>query len=258
MGKTTRSSLGILLAATAAFWVGSGCSRDDSVAPPRDWLPDDLSKAVVTGPLGEPTFVETFDQHFNTGNWSFFGNPDNRIEIIEMNGGNPGAFLHARCGVWGCLDTYAPQLRTQLGVASIFTGDYRQKNVTGVGVDIAIFGPEYVTTGGRPLSILLRHDSGTPHDYSDDITVFWAGNKGIPMPTGAFKEFEIPVPSQSATLPMGWGVLSGYGTGDDDADWNRVITGVSQLTFFFGDPEMFFIFQQWEIGVDNVRIWCEE
>ncbi len=47
--------------------------------------------------LPDPSFVETFDHNRNEGNWSFFGNPDNKIEIIDRDGGNPGAFLHARC-----------------------------------------------------------------------------------------------------------------------------------------------------------------
>lgn len=239
----------------ALFMFGPGCSRDGSVGPQSG---DDLTLGVAAMPVvTEPTFVETFDMHSNVGNWSFFGNPDNRIEVIEMDGGNPGAFLHATCSGLACLDTYAPWLRTQLGVASIFTGNYREKNVTTVGVDIAIFGPEYVTTGGRPLSLTLRSNNGTAEDYDDDIIVYWAGHKIIPMPTGKFKEFTISVPSQSPTLPKDWAVLSGYGTGDNDADWNEVISNVSQIGFHFGDPAMFFIFQQWEIGVDNPRIWCE-
>jgi hypothetical protein len=26
------------------------------------------------------------------------------------------------------------------------------------------------------------------------------------------------------------------------------------VTYFFSDPELFFIFQQWELGVDNLSI----
>jgi len=29
---------------------------------------------------------------------------------------------------------------------------------------------------------------------------------------------------------------------------------VDQVRFFYGDPELFFIFQQWTLGVDNPRI----
>ncbi len=241
----------VVVVVLAGLMMGLGCSNDNSTGPAKIAVAEDISQAVVDGAAGEPTFVDTFDKHVNVGGWSFFGNPDNPYEKIEMQGGNPGAYLYEEG-----LDTYAPRLRTPIGYPSIFTGNYREKGVTRVGVDIAIFGA--AATGGRPLSLILRNDNGTPDDFSDDIQVFWTGTKPIPQPNGVFKEFDINIPSQSMTLPKGWKVMYGYSTGDDDADWNTVINDVSQITFFFGDPEMFFMFQIWWIGVDNPRIWCEQ
>ena len=240
-----------LLVAAMAFAIGMGCSSQSPTGSLDSGITTDISQAVVISTCDEPTFVDTFDEHVNVGGWSFFGNPDNHYEKIEMQGGNPGAYLYEEG-----LDTYAPQLRTPIGYPSIFTGNYREKGVTRVGVDIAIFGA--AATGGRPLSLLLRNENGTPYDYSDDIQVFWTGTKPIPQPNGVFKEFDIAIPSQSTTLPKDWKVMYGYSTGDDDADWNTVMNDVSQITFFFGDPEMFFMFQLWEIGVDNTRIWYEK
>jgi hypothetical protein len=197
-------------------------------------------------------FVEDFEDGANTGGWSFFGNPANPIEVIEPDGGNPGRFLHSTCAGLGCLDTFAPQLRTQVGVDSVFTGDYRADGVTRLGVDLAIYGPEFVTTGGRPLTLMLHSDPGTPFDSFDDVIIYRVGNKNIPRPDGRWKSYRFRVPSARTTLPGGWAVFQG--TGDDDADWNTVITDVSQVTYFFGDPELFFIFQQWELGVDNLSI----
>ncbi|UCE23787.1 MAG: hypothetical protein JSU74_10880 [Candidatus Zixiibacteriota bacterium] len=245
-----------VLLVSAILMMGLGCSDENSMGPAEITAAGDISQAVVGSAVGEPTFVETFDLHSNVGGWSFFGNPHNRIEVIEPKDGNPGAFLHATCDKHGCLDTYAPQLRTPIGEPSIFTGNYRDRNVTRVGVDIAIFGA--AATGGRPLSLLLRNENGTPYDFSDDVLAFWTGTKPIPQPNGLFKEFEIDIPSHSTTLPKGWKIMSGYSTGDDDADWNTVINDVSQITFFFGDPEMFFMFQLWDIGVDNVSIWYDQ
>ncbi len=202
-------------------------------------------------PRTQITFRETFDSAGNTGRWSFFGNPDNPVEVIETSGGNPGAFLHSTCTGLACLDTFAPQLRTELGTDSVFTGDYRAKRVTRLGVDLAIFDVDF-STGGRPLTLMLTRDPGTPVDPSDDVIVYLLGPKNIPDPDGQWKSYHFRVPSQSAGLPAGWLVLQG--TGDDDADWNAVMTDVDQASFFFGDPTFFFIFQQWELGVDNVRI----
>lgn len=242
----------VVIVALAILLIGPGCSRDSSLGI----TDSNVSQAVVAAAPGEPIFVETFDKHSNVGGWSFFGNPHNRIEFIEAKGGNPGAFLHATCGKFGCLDSAAPLLRTEIGNESIFTGDYRSRKVAKIGVDIAIFGA--ANTGGRPLSVMLSNDSGTPYDYTDDIWVFWKGYKLIPMPNGVFKEFDFVIPSQSTTLPDGWKVVYSYSTGDVDLDWNIVMNDVSQVYFHFGDPEMFFMFQMWDIGVDNVRLWYDE
>lgn len=196
-------------------------------------------------------FVEGFQAGTNVGGWSFFGNPSNPIEVIEPAGGNPGAFLHSTCGGLACLDTFAPMLRTEAGVASPFTGDYRARAVRALGVDVRVFGPPGVSTGSRPLTLVLTNDAGTPDDPIDDVAVYRKG-ANIPTVAAGWKRFRFAVPSQRATLPPGWIVLNG--TGDDDADWRRVLGDVSQVTFELGDPDLFYIFQQWELGVDDLRI----
>lgn len=205
----------------------------------------------TAAPHTKVTFVEPFDDT-NTGNWSFFGDPVNPIEVREGSGGNPGAFWHSTCTGLACLDTFAPELRTQRGVASLFHGDYRARGVTHLGVDLAVLGPPFATTGGRPLSLILRHDPGTPSDPFDDVVVYRVGPRNIPPANGGWRSYDFRVPAASTTLPPAWVVQQG--TGDDDADWNTVVEDVTQAAFFFGDPSHFFIFQQWELGVDNVRI----
>ncbi len=200
---------------------------------------------------GNPVnIVEDFERG-NTGNWSFFGDPDNPIEVIETSGGNPGAYLHSTCEGLNCLDTFAPELRTELGVPSVFNGDYRARAVSALGVDLAVLDVDFSSLG-RPLTLILRNDSGTPGDFGDDVVVYRLGSRNVPQPNGRWRRYDFRVPSASLTLPAGWQVFQG--TGNDDADWNTVIQDVDQASFFFGDPQFFFIFQQWELGVDNVRI----
>lgn len=248
--------------------LGPGCSLDSSLSP-ADVGTAKLANAVAID--SEPTFVETFEDHSNVGNWSFFGLGRKGIEVIEDEGGNPGAFLHAGLGVGhnGYLNTIAPQLHTRVSGKCIFTGDYRAAGVVQVGVDVAIFGPpennlpplpsdDRVITEGRPLSLLLRNDAGTPEDYSDDLTAYYIGDANIPMPDSNFVEYAFAIPSQSTTLPEGWYLWGDVAVGEEDAVWNEVITGVSEVTFFFGNPELFAIFQAWDVGVDNVSIWLDE
>jgi len=53
-------------------------------------------------------------------------------------------------------------------------------------------------------------------------------------------------------MPPGWFV---FDVGDPDATWNAVITNVTQITFFYGDPTFLFFDDIWNTGADNVRNW---
>jgi hypothetical protein len=204
---------------------------------------------------GSEAFVETFADGMNQAGWSYFGDPNNEVEVIEDAGGNPAEFLHATCEGLNCLDTFAPRPRTEMGVESEFTGDYRERQVTAVGIDLILF---YVdsTAAGRPLTVMLVSDNDTPGDPSDDLTVYKIGNENVPLVGQGWETYDFEIPSQSETLPEGWVNQMPSGEGDD-ADWNTVITDVDQLKYFYGDPELFFIFQQWEPGLDNPRIFTE-
>ncbi|MCZ6816510.1 MAG: hypothetical protein O7F76_07385 [Planctomycetota bacterium] len=191
----------------------------------------------------EEVQVETFDGGGNMGGWSYFGAPGNGIEVIEVAGGNPGAYLHSTCVGLNCLDTFAPQPRTELGNGGVFVGNYRARDVTSLGIDLILHTVDF-GAGGRPLSLILS---------GGGLSTYIVGPEDVPEPGEGWKSFDFPVPSQSPTLPTGWVVQNGSGQGDD-ADWNTIITGVTQVTYFYGDPEFFFIFQQWEPGLDKSRI----
>lgn len=262
MLNALRVTVSTLVIAVLALFIGGGCSQDSTLNSTGSANNETIaslalmpSDAVAAATTTEVVFVETFDHHSNVGNWSYFGDPDNRIEIIEKDGGNPGAFLHATCDGLSCLDTYAPKLKTAMGETSIFTGNYRTKGVTALGVDLATFGPEIVTTGGRPLCLILINNGGTPEDWSDDVQITYIGKVNIPMDNDNFRPYHFKIPSQSLTLPEDWQIIRG--TGDNDADWNKVISDVSQVMYHYGDPFYFFMYQQWELGVDNVSITME-
>jgi len=199
--------------------------------------------AVQAAPPGRMTFTETFDENNNTGGWTL-GNPF--LEAIDTTGGNPGAFLH-----FPDLDTFAPQPRTTVA-GSVFTGNYRDQGVSSVGIDLVLYHVDF-SSADRPLSLVLRSDGGTPDDFSDDCAVYVIGNKASPAPNGRWKTYRLKVPSDSPALPRGWNVLD-CGSSTPDEAWDRVIQDVDQLTFFVGDPTLFFIFQVWDIGMDNPTI----
>lgn len=188
-------------------------------------------------------FTETFDSG-NEGDWTY-GNPQTHI---AATGGNPGAYLSS--GQF--LDTFAPILRTQSTV-SAFQGDYRSMGVTGVGVDLVQLS-SFTTTGGRPCTLMLVHDNGTPGDPFDDTAAYFLG-PNIPAFGDGWVSYDYDVPSADVGLPSGWQLLNLGDIGAPPAhDWDTVVQDVSRVQFFYGDPTFFFIFQQWEVGADNVRI----
>ena len=78
---------------------------------------------LVSSANADVTFVETFEDGSNVGQWSF----GNAYEQIEDTGGNPGAFLHNFF-----LSTSAPMACAD---DSIFVGGYWANQVTSVGAD---------------------------------------------------------------------------------------------------------------------------
>lgn len=178
----------------------------------------------------------------NQGVWRW-GGP---FESIDPLGGFPTDHL-----VSIDLDTFAPML-TSSG-SSIFTGDYRSAGVTALAVDLQTFDLDFPTSCQRPLSLMLENDNGTPGTPIDDFYVYFVLPLDVPCADGSWHSYSVTVPSQSTTLPAGWAVDPNV-SGSANVAWNSVITNVSRVRWFFGDPTFFFIFQMWDIGADNPSI----
>lgn len=199
-----------------------------------------LGLLVLAGQAQAQTTVETFDNGSNQGGWTF----GNGFDAIETSGGNPGAWFHN-----SNLDTFAPQPRTTL--PSVFTGDWRSAGVTAFGIDLQTISTQFPAL--REATLILTNDGGTPGNPNDDCSVYLLGTDTVPQPGTGWKSFDYVVPSQSTTLPAGWNTL-GQGCSTPDAAWNHVITDVTQVGLFYGDPTFFFIFDIWDVGLDNPRI----
>jgi hypothetical protein len=197
----------------------------------------------------QTTFVETFGTGANTGGWSWgTGNES----IVPLNG-NPGAYLRDLT-----LASCCPAASTWFGLESVFSGDYRARRVTSVGIDLVTLATAF-GMGDRPLSVILIDDNGTPFDFEDDSWVFFIGDRQVPRPgvdrggAPGWTSFDFDIPSQETSLPEGWFAHSPTGE-PDDVVWNRIITAVDTLQFFYGDPRSIFLFNSWQVGMDNPRI----
>jgi len=186
-------------------------------------------------------YTETFDEGVNAGGWQY-GGPGGGI---GMTGGNPGAFW-SELG----LDTFAPQLRTTQS-GSPFTGDFRSRNVTRIGVDLLTQRVDF-SAAGRPLTLMLTSRNGTDDPLDDGAVYFMGAN--IPLVGEGWKSYDFSVPSQASGLPAGWAYQELGPNAPPTANWAAMLADVSEVRFFYGDPTQFFIFQMWDLGADNMRI----
>jgi len=203
-----------------------------------------VALVLASAPAFGDTFTETFDGGSNTGGWAF-GGP---LETIETTGGNPGAYLHSPA-----LDTFAPQPGTTTAVDAVFTGDFRARNVSAIGLDLVTIAVDF-SAAGRPLTLMLVSDAGTPGNPNDDWAAYFLGPLDIPEPGDGWVSFSFTVPSQDTSLPPGWQTIALGPSSPPTPDWNDVITDVAELRFFYGDPTNIFIFQVWNVGLDNVSV----
>jgi hypothetical protein len=203
-----------------------------------------LIAAVARCAMAE-TYVETFEGGSNEGQWTW----GTSGEVIEPDNGNPGAYLHAPY-----LDTYAPQPGTTPGVDSVFGGDFRARWVTAIGADLKT---DYVdgTAAGRPLSLLLYTDNGTPDIPGDDWLGYTIGPENVPLEGEGWKTYRFAIPSRAAsTPPPGWAIIElGMGSSREQS-WTVLMSNITEVRFFYGDPTLYFIFATWNVGLDNPLI----
>ncbi|HEX5010110.1 MAG TPA: hypothetical protein VFY71_06895 [Planctomycetota bacterium] len=188
-----------------------------------------LALLLAAAPLAAQNYVETFTGGVNQGGWTFGAN-----SAVQATGGNPTNWLHVTN-----LDTFAPQLHNTL--PGPFAGDWRALGVHSVGVDLITISTQFAFD--RECTLML---SNGPQ------TVYFLGSANhVPQAGTGWKSFEFTFDPASTTMPPGWAV---FDVGDPDATWNAVITNVKTITFFYGDPTFFFIFDIWNVGADNIRI----
>ena len=196
------------------------------------------------------TTAETFETRSNEGAWTWGSGYD---YFVDSNG-NPGVYLRD-----SSLVTYTPRASTSFGIQSVFTGDYRARNVESVGIDMAIAAVNG-NVANRKVTLILLNDNGTPGDLSDDWGAFTVTNLPVP-PTGVagltdilqWASYDIPVPSQSASLPAGWSWISRNYL-RRNGSWTRLMRDVSHVGFIFGDPAQLYPLFSWDVAMDNPRI----
>jgi hypothetical protein len=204
-----------------------------------------LALALGTGTLASAqiTFTETFTDFTNVGGWAINGPA---VTTFGTIGGNP--YLRGTPDTWGVVAYSGP------GVSSPFTGNYFDRMITNISADIRIDHADFPNLGNRPFTLGLVNDMGTPNDFSDDVMVFYRG-PNIPDVGTGWQSYSFDVPWDAASLPSGWDVYRFDGSGIVlPTDWQLVMSNVGRVDLMFYDPDFFYIFQTWDVGIDNIAI----
>jgi hypothetical protein len=152
---------------------------------------------VLVPAAGFAQVIDTFEGGANIGSWSFgTGNG-----AIVNTGGNPGAYYRDTF-----IDSFAPRASTEWGSSSPFVGDYRSNGVTEISVDFQLFAVDF-SAAGRPLTLLLTDDNGTPNDFDDDWGMFYRHQEIVPQVGEGWKHFVFQFDSASNTMPAGWNTI---------------------------------------------------
>ncbi len=193
------------------------------------------------------TFTDDFEGGSNQAGWTFIPGGD----LLESSGGNPGWWLHQPQ-----YDTFDPAVQSSWANDNPFKGDYTLSGVSRISFDLINHHMDFGDGSGFNVVLLLRNTHGTPNDVDDDDFAYFIG-PNVPLVGAGWQHYEVDVPSLSSDpVPAGW---SGGWVGDCAAfrpgvTWNDVVSSVDRVEIHWLEPCNFAIFQQWNVGVDNLSV----
>lgn len=193
------------------------------------------------------SYTETFNDKQNSYGWSF-GRPELFGERDEPE---QGSYLYT-----DDLIDFSPLVNVKSSPNSPFTGNFKQKKVTRISVDLNVLASESPLIE-RPFALELVSDNGTPSNPNDDWAVYTLASELIPQAGSGWKTFLFDIDSQAPSLPENWGYVT-YGSQSPVApNWGKLLTNVSEIGFRVGDPSLFYFLMGWQVGIDNVSIESE-
>lgn len=201
-----------------------------------------LASLTPAALASDAAIFDGFNTATNKGGWSY-----NPADAWEATGGNPGGWWHQANA-----DTFGPII---VATDKALTGDFRAKGVKRLTFDAQLLGMNFGDGNGFNMSVLLRDTKGTS-DVSDDDYAYFVG-PNIPLLGAGWKSFDFAIPSaDTSAVPTGW---TGGWAGDSTSfrpgvTWNDVVTSVDRVEIHWLDPSLFAIFQQWNIGLDNIAV----
>jgi hypothetical protein len=197
----------------------------------------------------ETTLAESFEDGSNQGGWRWFSS--NGPPLLFEIGGNPGAYLTATQ-----YTSPGASIRTT-EAGSPFTGDWRAAGMTSIGVDFASFllqedigNPEF---DAYRFTVFIGNDAGTPGNFWDDTSYYFKTDEFLPLVGEGWLSYDIAMPSQADAVPAGWQHYV-WPPEPEPMSWPELMSDVSYTWLMYNDPNGFYIFANWILGADNVRV----
>lgn len=189
--------------------------------------------AIVTKQL-----TEDFTQGSNEGKWAFdFPGPiveDSGISYLSVSG----------------LDTFAPQLQTSPFDKNIFTGNYISKKVKSIQFSNQVFS-DLNPYDDRPVTLLL---------ISGDVAAYKKSDKLLISSLHKWDTYGFDIPKTArAAAAAGWKTTSWPRMDRDHVhgNYDEIVKNVDHIEFYYGDPELFYMFQDWSLGVTGMSVTQE-
>jgi hypothetical protein len=214
-----------------------------------------LSLCLVAVPAAAEriTLVEDFEDiqpgEDDQRGWTF-GVFSSDESVVQKGGG--GHVLE------GHIDNFGVNLLTKSDGSNPWVGnaDFRADGVIRLGFSTrgrADFGNSI-----RNMAVALISDNGTPEDSSDDFGFYSISERLYNFDTSERANFRWEIPSQVAgETPEGWQHWDLSGGGDTSFTWDEVVTDVDRIQFTYYDPQLFYIFQGFDVMVDNIKMVIE-
>jgi len=200
------------------------------------------------------SFVETYDDGTDVGLWHCSVGV---ARIIEISGGNPGAYLQqggfsTSIPTWASISTrFQPGVNDPYKIDSIYTGDWTSLGVTRITADLNVIQvATWATDRAVTLELLQMDETGFNVNYDATYTL-----PDLPEPPIGWQAYSFAVDANSPTIPQGWVFTRGDGTPGTDAEWSPFLHRIDLTSIGFYKPGFAYpSLGTWILGIDNIEI----
>lgn len=200
------------------------------------------------------SFIETYDDGTDVGLWHC---SVSMPRIIEISGGNPGAYLQqggfsTSIPTWASISTrFQPGVNDPYKIDSTYTGDWTSLGVTRVTADLNVIQvATWATDRAVTLELLQMDETGFNVNYDATYTL-----PDLPEPPVGWQTYSFPVDANSPTIPQGWVFTRGDGTPGTDAEWSPFLHRIDLTSIGFYKPGFAYpSLGTWILGIDNIEI----